>query len=401
MTVRDEAAALAGDVTELRHAIHREPEIGLDLPRTQHKVLEALAGLPLEITVGQQLTSVTAVLRGGQPGPVVLLRGDMDALPVTEATGLPFASQVDGAMHACGHDLHTAMLAGAARLLSGRQPDLPGSVIFMFQPGEEGAFGARFMIEEGVLDAAGERPAAAYAIHVFSHLLDRGVIATRPGPALAASDSLTVTVHGRGGHASIPHRNADPIPAACEMVTALQTFVTRRFDVFDPVVITVGMIHAGTARNVIPDLATFEATVRSYSPEARSRLSHGTVQLVQSIAQAHGLTAEAEYAEGYPVTSNDAAEAAFATDAATDVFGADRVTTPGQPLTGSEDFSLVLQQVPGAFVLLGACPPGADPESAPSNHSAAAAFDDSVLADGVTLYCELALRRLAAGASLS
>ncbi len=396
MTVRDEAAKLAADVTKLRHAIHRDPEIGLQLPRTQAKILDALAGLPVEVTVGRQLSSVTAVLRGGRPGPVVLLRGDMDALPVTEATGLPFASEVEGAMHACGHDLHVAMLAGAARLLSARQPDLPGTVLFMFQPGEEGAFGARFMIDEGVLDAAGQRPVAGYAIHVFSHLLDLGTIATRPGPALAASDSLTVTVRGRGGHASIPHRNADPIPAACEMVTALQTFVTRRFDVFDPVVITVGMIHAGTARNVIPDTATFEATVRSYSPAARSRLRQGTVRLVHSIAEAHGLSADAEYAEGYPVTANDAAEAAFATEAAADVFGAGRVAVPGQPLTGSEDFSFVLQQVPGAFVLLGACPPDLDPQTAPSNHSAEAAFDDSVLADGVALYAELALRRLAA-----
>jgi amidohydrolase len=397
VTVLDDAAAIADDLAALRHALHREPEIGYDLPKTQRKVLEALAGLPLEISTGEKLTSVTAVLRGGRPGPVVLLRGDMDALPVTEATGEPFASGIDGVMHACGHDLHTAMLAGAARLLSARQPQLPGSVIFMFQPAEEGGAGARFMIDEGVLDAAGERPAAAYALHVSSGTLDRGVFATRPGPALAASDAINVTVRGRGGHASRPHSSADPIPAACEMVTALQALVTRRFDVFDPVVVTVGSIHAGTARNVIPDEATFSATARSYSPESRARLRDETLRLFQNIASGHGLSVEAEYAEGYPVTVNDADEAAFATAAAADIFGADRAITPAHPLTGSEDFSFVLQQVPGAFIMLGACPAGTDPASAPSNHSALAVFDDAVLADGAALYTELALRRMTAG----
>jgi len=169
--VRDEAAQLADEITELRHAIHREPEIGLDLPKTQRKVLDALSGLPLEVSTGKAVSSVTAVLRGGRPGPVVLLRGDMDALPVTEETGLPYASAIPGAMHACGHDLHTAMLAGAAKLLSARRAELPGTVIFMFQPGEEGYAGARHMINEGVLNAAGERPVAAYALHVSGNKL--------------------------------------------------------------------------------------------------------------------------------------------------------------------------------------------------------------------------------------
>jgi amidohydrolase len=394
VTLLAEAAAISEEVAELRHSIHREPEIGFHLPRTQQKVLAALDGLPLEISLGRQLTSVTAVLRGGRPGPVVLLRGDMDALPVTEATGLPYASEIDGAMHACGHDLHTAMLAGAARLLSARQRDVPGSVIFMFQPGEEGLGGARVMIEEGVLAAAGEPPAAAYALHVFSHLLGHGVFAARPGPAMAAMDPLNVTVRGRGGHASAPHLSADPVPAACEMVMALQTLVTRRFDVFDPVVITVGSFHAGTVRNVIPDEAVFHATMRSFSPQSRSRLKDDTLRLVQSIAQAYGLTAEAEYGAGYPVTVNDPAEAQFATSTAASLFGPGRSVTPAQPLTGAEDFSYVLGQVPGAFVMLGASPPGAELEAASSNHSATAVFDDAVLADGTALYAELALRRL-------
>jgi amidohydrolase len=196
----------------------------------------------------------------------------------------------------------------------------------------------------------------------------------------------------------VPHVNLDPVPAACEMVTALQTMVTRRFDVFDPVVITVGTFHAGTARNVIPDEARFEATARSYSPAARRRLRDETLRLVHGIAEGHGLTVEARYTEGYPVTVNDAAEAEFAAVTAADLFGAARATAQAQPLTGAEDFSFVLSQVPGAFIILGACPPGTDPLTASSNHAARAFFDDSVLADGAALYAELALRRLAAGA---
>src|ERR1700730_6141272 len=196
MPVHDDAVAIADDLVRLRRDIHREPEIGLDLPRTQQKVVAALDGLPLELTLGRALSSVTAVLRGGRPGGTVLLRGDMDALPVTERTGLDYSSQTDGVMHACGHDLHTAMLAGAARLLAARQPELPGNVIFMFQPGEEGYSGAKFMIDEGVLDAAGERPAAAYALHVSSAEHPAGVFYTRPGPMMAAADVLSVTVRG-------------------------------------------------------------------------------------------------------------------------------------------------------------------------------------------------------------
>ena len=344
---------------------------------------------------------MTAVLRGGGAHsgacPVVLLRGDMDALPVTEETGLPYASAVPGAMHACGHDLHTAMLAGAARLLAARRADLPGTVIFMFQPGEEGYAGARHMITEGVLDAAGPRPVAAYALHVTSNKLPCGMFSTRPGPMLAAADQITVTVHGRGGHASQPHRAADPIPAACEMVIALQTMVTRKFDVFDPVVITVGSFHAGTTDNVIPDQATFLATARSYSAASRTTLAELVPRLVRDIADAHGLTADAEYATEYPVTVNDAAEAAFATATIADVFGPGRGEVAEFPITGAEDFSFVLDEVPGAFVFLGACPPDRDPESAPTNHSALALFDDAALAEGTALYAELALRRLYVG----
>jgi hippurate hydrolase len=397
MAVTDDAVAIADEIAGLRHAIHTEPEVGLDLPLTQQKVLAALDGLPLEVSTGTALTSVTAVLRGtGNPGgPVVLLRGDMDALPVTERTGLDYASTHDGAMHACGHDLHTAMLAGAARLLSARRRDLPGSVVFMFQPGEEGYGGAKYMIDEGVLDAAGERPAAAYALHVASAQLPMGMFSTRAGTVMAAAEVLDVTVQGHGGHGSQPHHAADPIPATCEIVLALQTLVTRKFDIFDPVVITVGSLHAGTADNVIPDSAHFLATVRSFSPASRERVRDAALGLVRDIATAHGLTATAEFTNSYPVTVNDQAEAQFAADVVTDVLGEGRHVGLRNPMAGAEDFSYVLEQVPGAFVMLGACPLGIDPATAPFNHSADACFDDAVLADGAALYAELALRRLA------
>ena len=393
--VRDDAAAISGDLAGLRRAIHREPEIGLHLPRTQEKVLAALDGLPLEITTGRSLSSVTAVLRGARTDRSVLLRGDMDALPVAESTGLPYASQVGGLMHACGHDLHTAMLAGAARLLCARQAELAGNVIFMFQPGEETGGGAELMISEGVLDAAGTRPLAAYALHVASGLLPRAMYTSRNGIMTAASDTLEVTVHGRGGHGSQPHISADPIPGACEIVTSLQALVTRRFDVFDPVVITVGTFHAGTASNVIPDWAHFEATVRSFSPKARAAVQDAALRLVAEIAAAHGLSATAKFADGYPMTVNSDAEVAFTERAVTELFGSGSFLRTPHPVTASEDFSYVLDQVPGAFVMLGACPPDADPVTAPFNHSAEAVFDDAVLPGGATLLAELALRRLA------
>jgi hippurate hydrolase len=286
------------------------------------------------------------------------------------------------------------MLCGAARLLSAHADDLAGNVIFMFQPGEEGPGGGRIMVSEGVLDATGERPVAAYALHVASALLPYGLLASRPGTIMAAADTLHVTVHGRGGHGSQPHRAADPVPAACEIVLALQTMVTRQFDVFDPVVVTVGTFHAGTADNVIPDEANFVATVRSFSPQARSAVQQAAPNVARQIAAAHGLTATAEFRDGYPVTINDAAELAFAEQTVADLLGDGRFITAPDPLTGSEDFSYVLEEVPGAFLMLGACPPGTDPFAAPFNHSAEAVFDDAVLPDGTALYTELALQRL-------
>jgi hippurate hydrolase len=405
MNLLDDAADMAGELVQLRHALHQEPEIGLQLPRTQERVLAALQGLPLEITLGTSTTSVTAVLRGtgttpsvssgGGHTPSVLLRGDMDGLPVQERTGLDFGSRIEGAMHACGHDLHTAMLVGAARLLSHHRDRLAGDVVFMFQPGEEGWDGASHMISEGVLDAAGQRVDAAYGLHVFSALEPAGRFVTKPGAMLSASDALFVTVTGAGGHGSSPYLAKDPVPAIAEMVTALQTMVTRQFNVFDPVVVTVGTLNAGTRRNIIPDTASFEATVRTFSQASRERLMTALPRLLKGIAAAHDLEVDVRYEAEYPVTINDVDETAFAAATIGEVFGEGRGHEMPHPLGGSEDFSRVLEEVPGSFIGLGAVPAGADPQASPYNHSPYAVFDDSVLPDGAALHAELAVRRLA------
>ncbi|MEU9124145.1 M20 family metallopeptidase [Streptomyces sp. NPDC048506] len=393
MNLRDDARALADDLVRLRRSLHRIPETGLELPRTQEAVLTELDGLPLDVTTGEGLSSVTAVLRGGRPGPAVLLRGDMDALPVDERTGLDFAAD-NGRMHACGHDLHTTMLTGAAKLLCAHRERLAGDVVFMFQPGEEGYDGARHMLAEGLLDAAGQRPTAAYAIHVLSAGLPSGVFRTRGGPAMAASNTLRVTVRGEGGHGSMPYRAKDPVQAACAMVTALQAWITRTFDVFDPVILSVGTFHAGTKQNVIPETAVFEATVRSFSDAAQARVKDGTVEVCRGIAAAYGVAVDADFVEVYPITVNDVAEADFVADTVRAALGEERWAPMPNPLQGSEDFSRVLAEVPGAMLFLGAPPAGADHERTPNNHSPLAEFDDAVLADGAALYAELAARRL-------
>jgi amidohydrolase len=396
MSVREDAADLLGELTDLRRALHREPELGLDLPRTQEKVAGALDGLGLELTFGDGLNSVTAVLRGAAPGPTVLLRGDMDALPLQERTGAKFSSTTDGVMHACGHDLHTSLLTGAAKLLTARRADLRGDVVFMFQPGEEGQDGAGRMIEQGVLGATGTTPSAAYAIHVTSGLLPFGVFATRPGPIMAACADLKVTVRGRGGHGSAAYRANDPIPAACEMVTALQVMVTRKFDIFDPVVVTVGSFHAGTKNNIIPETAEFDATIRTFSAAALDRIRPAVLTLLQGIGAAHGLEVEAQFYGLYPVTVNDGAAFETVRRTVRESFGEERFAVLPAPTAGSEDFSRILEQVPGAMVFLGATPADRDPATAPYNHAAEAEFDDTVLPEGAALLAELALGHLSA-----
>lgn len=387
------------DLIALRHALHRIPEVGLQLPKTQAMILEALDGLPLEITLGETVTSVVAVLRGevATQGkrPVVLLRADMDALPVEERTGLDYAADT-GTMHACGHDLHMAMLVGAAHELCARRDRLAGDVVFMFQPGEEGVDGARYMLEEGLLDVAGSRPDWVYAIHVWAALDPHGTFSTKPGTVMASSDVAKVRVVGRGGHGSTPHAAADPVPALAEITTALNTMVTRRFDVQNPVVVTVGLLQAGTIANVIPEDGRLEATLRTFDTDVRAKLLATIPEVVSGIAAAHGVTGETEIVEQYPVTVNDPAEADVVAAAVTDLFGADRHRRWEKPLAGAEDFSRLLLEAPGCFIGLSACPPELDPATAPFNHSAYARFDDGVLADGARLFTELALRKIGA-----
>src|SRR5882762_1612812 len=323
-----DAKSLLEDTIQLRRRIHRHPEVGLTVPRTQATVLEALEGLGLDVRTGQRTTSIVARLTGARPGPTILLRADMDALPMPEETGLPFASEVDGRMHACGHDAHTAMLVGAARLLVRRRDSLAGSVLFMLQPGEEGYHGARVMIEEGLLDGT-SAPSGAFALHV-THRMEAGSISARPGPAMASGDTLQIVVRGKGGHASAPHDCLDPIPIACEIVQAFQTLVTRRVHVFDPAVVTVAKIEAGTTRNVIPDTASLLGTIRTVSEATRERVLEGVRRVAEGVAAAHGAEVAVELIRGYAVL-----------DTARELLGPEAAHATSHPIMASEDFSYV------------------------------------------------------------
>ncbi len=393
-SIHEGAQVLQPDLIELRHRLHQRPEIGLHLPETQAMVLSALDGLGLEISLGKTSSSVTAVLRGAKRGKAVLLRGDMDALPIHEESGVVFSSTIDGAMHACGHDLHTAMLVGAAKLLSAHRDQLQGDVVFMFQPGEEGHDGAAHMIAEGVLDAAGVRASSAYGIHVTSGSVPRNVFTTKSGTMMASADELHVTVRGAGGHGSMPHFAKDPIVVAAQMVGDLQTLVTRNFDIFDPIVVTVGYFHAGTKANIIPSEAKFEVTIRAFSLIAREKILREAKLLCEKIGEAYGLEVDAVAMGQYPVTINHSEHAQFVADTAIELFGKDSYAPMEFPIAGAEDFSRVLLEVPGSYMFLGACTSD-DYATAPSNHSALATFDDSVLCKGVEMHAELAIRALA------
>ncbi|OLR91445.1 M20 metallopeptidase family protein [Actinokineospora bangkokensis] len=389
--VLDAARALQPKTVALRRELHRHPEQGLGVPRTQAAVLRALEGLDLRVSTGESVGSVVAVLEGARPGPAVLLRGDMDALPLEEATDLPFASQVAGSMHACGHDSHVAMLASAARLLHDRRSELRGSVVFMFQPGEEGHHGARFMLEEGLLGVAPVE--SAFALHITSTEAS-GVLRCRPGPIMAAADVFTVTVTGRGGHASAPADALDPVPAAAAMVGALQTVITRRISVFEPTVLTVARISAGTTNNIIPETAELEGTLRTLSEPARTRLLAELPEICAHVAATYGCTARVDITTGYPVTVNDAAQADKVTAVGRDLLGERNSTVMANAIMGSEDFSYVLNEVPGALAFLGACPPGQDPATTAPNHSNRVQFDESAFPHGVGTYAAFALDAL-------
>ena len=387
--LRSGAAELLDDTVALRRRIHERPELGLHLPRTQETVLEQLDGLGLDVRTGDALSSIVADLDAGD-GPTVLLRGDMDALPMTEDTGLDFASVEAGRMHACGHDAHTAMLVGAARLLVAHRGELRGRVRFMFQPGEEGPGGAPHMIDEGVVDGVD----AAFALHVAPNA-PTGVVVQRSGPVMASSDIFEVVVTGRGGHASTPHWAADPVPVACEIVLALQAMVTRTVNVFDPTVVTVGRVRAGTTDNVIPETAELLGTVRAVSEATRHAVWERIATVADGIAAAHGCTAVVRIDEGYPVTANDAGFTELAAAAARTVVGDRRVIELPSPVMGAEDFSYVLQRVPGAMFFLGVCPPEhANPLVAPACHSNRMVLHEAAMATGVSVHAAVALAAL-------
>jgi hippurate hydrolase len=392
LNLLDEARAALPDAVALRRRIHASPELGLELPETQRAVLDALAGLELELETGGKTSCVVATLRGARPGPTILLRADMDALPMPEDTGLPFSSARAGAMHACGHDAHVAMLAGAARLLARRRDGLAGSVKLLFQPGEEGHGGMRVLIEEGLLEAA-PRPEAAFAIHVDS-MLPAGSVATRPGPILASGDVLSIDLAGKGGHASMPHHAVDPVPVAAELVLALQSLVTRRIDAFDPIVLSITRITTGTTSNVIPASAHLLGTIRSVSEKARRAAHEGVRRVAAGVASAHGVEAKVHILEGYPVTVNDAEFAGFARGVAKELVGDGGVIDMRAPIMGAEDFSYLLERVPGAMVFLGARPPDGEPAPLHSNRMR---LEESAMATGMALHAAVALRWLGAG----
>ena len=392
-SVISEAHSLLEEVVELRRALHRNPETGLELPGTKALVLESLAGLPLEVNEHETSSGIVAVLRGHEPGPTVLLRGDMDGLPLQEDTGLEFTSVTGDTMHACGHDLHTAMLVGAAKLLSARRSEFSGSVVFMFQAGEEGYHGARYMLDEGLLDAAGARPELALAIHV-TPILESGVLAVRSGRMMASADQLDIVVTGSGGHASRPDEARDPVAAAAEIITSIQTAVTRSISVFDPAVCTITSISAGSAHNVIPETVFLKGTIRALSPETRSQMHELVARVADGVAAAHGMTAKTSIENGYPLTINDSNVTAELMLTAQAMIGTQRVKNLPEPSMGAEDFSYVLEQVPGALFFLGACPPDLTPETTPFNHSNLVRFDEESMAVGVAFYAAAALNRL-------
>jgi len=393
-TLLAQARDLSERIVALRRSIHAEPELGLHTPKTRDKVRAALAHLPLEWREGPSTTGLVAILKGeAGEGRSVLLRGDMDALAMPEETGLDFASTIPGTMHACGHDAHTAMLAGAAELLCARRGELKGEVRFMFQPGEEGFHGARFMLEDGLLDPL---PHAAFALHVMPNA-PHGLIGGRTGPLMAAADQIDFVVEGRGGHASMPHQTLDPVPVACEIVTALQAMVTRRFDAADAVVVTITRMSAGTAHNVIADRVLLQGTLRTLSPAHRTRVREAVDQVALGIAAAHGLSAEVKVTEGFPVTICDSRAVDLGEATAREMFGPMAFYRMPAPIMGAEDFAYVLEKVPGAMFFLGVAHQGADWQHCSGIHSTKMMLDEEVMPQGAAYLAGLAQQFLAEG----
>jgi len=394
----EEAKSLLPAAVKLRRRIHAQPELGLHLPLTTAAVEAELRGLDVQIARGPStsglVVSLTGTKRGASAGRTILLRGDMDALPMPEDTGLPYASEIEGRMHACGHDSHTAMLVQAVHLLHRHRDELAGTVKFMFQPGEEGFHGARHMIADGLLDAD-PKPDAAFALHIGPQYKPN-TIHGRAGAMMASADWWSMVVKGSGGHASAPHASIDPIPAAFEIGLALQTMVTRRHDAFDPVVVTVTKVTAGTTNNVIPETVELVGTLRTVSPEARRQAQDGIKRVATNIAAAHLCSAEVAIHAGYPVTMNDPGFVAFAREVARELGGGDGFAEMAAPLMGAEDFSYVLQRMPGCMFFLGVMPEEAHAhDHVEPCHSNRMMLNEDCMATGIAMHAAIATRFLA------
>ncbi|MEN8160850.1 MAG: amidohydrolase [Myxococcota bacterium] len=378
-------------VIAMRHDFHAHPELSNREERTARVVAERLEALGLEVRRGVALTGVVGVLRGALPGPVVALRADMDALPVTEETGLPFASQVRtsylgrdvGVMHACGHDAHVAIALGTAEVLAGLRDRLAGTVLFLFQPAEEGPppgeeGGASRMLAEGAFDDP--RPEAVFGLHVSSDYA-RGQIAAVPGGAMASSDRMRIVLRGRGTHAAYPWKGVDPIPVAARIVLAIEAIPAREVALTVPSVVSIGSIHGGSRNNILPDEVELRGTIRALDPEIRKELHARVRRIVTNTAEASGIEVDLTIDDGNPITWNDLA--LYDRMRPTLAHAAGTGFVPGVPRTGAEDFSLFAKEVPGLYFQLGVRDPKTPREEAAPNHSPRFLVDDGALALGV------------------
>jgi amidohydrolase len=389
--LRESAEEIAPGVIADRRYLHQHPELGFHEENTARLVAERLRALNLDdLQTGIAVTGVVGILRGGKgPGKTVLLRADMDALPITELNDVPYKSENPGAMHACGHDAHTAMLLGAARVLARRRDAFAGTIKFLFQPSEEAnAGGAAPMIEAGVME--NPHVDAAFGIHVGSNI-PAGKVAVLGGPVNAAADSARVTIRGLGGHAARPQMAIDPIVIGAHCIVALQSLVSREVNPLSPAVITVGTLHAGTVSNVIPEDAHFEATVRTFDEQTRALLAERIPQVVRGICETFRATADVEYRLGYPPLVNNAAMAALVKSVALDVVGPERVQD-SEPGMGAEDMSYFLNAVPGAFYRLGVRNEATGKTY--GHHHPRFDIEEDALATGVAMHAAVALRYL-------
>ena len=396
-----EARRVIGRVTELRHRIHQHPELGNREFETARLVADHLTGLGFDdVRTGVAHTGVVAVLRGGRPGPVIALRADMDALPVTEDTDLPFAStaratwlgQEVGVMHACGHDVHVAVQLGVASVLKALQAELPGTVVFLFQPAEEGPppgeeGGAALMLDEGVF--AEFAPEAVFGLHARAGL-DVGGIEYTPGGALAAVDHFRITLRGEQAHGAAPHLSVDPVVMAAQTITALQTIRSRNLSPLAPSVVTVGIVRGGTRFNIIPAEVLLEGTVRTYDPRVQDTVERRMREIVDGVTRAGGGSFEIEYDRVTPVVINDPGLTAWAVRTLGDVVGAGRVTR-ADPWMAGEDFAHFANEAPGFFYFLGTQKPGT---TSGGHHSPTFRADDAALPVGVRAMAHLAWRYL-------